>query len=223
MPSLPVKPEFGPSLPELAGPRWRRLPRIARLVLAVLAVLVLAALALLALGGGGAEETVVVQEPTAYNLRHGKALGRVEPVGGETLRLVQRADGNQVGAFAVRPMRLPAYRGSVSGVYPVVAERLIADLRAAYDELEVADEGRVRLNEAPGYGVGFRARRDGARVWGRTVLLVPATDPPEPLRDGVRIDLVASPGSGVSNPADVGDVGQLKLPLRSFRFGTEPP
>jgi hypothetical protein len=43
------------------------------------------------------------------------------------------------------------------------------------------------------------------------------------VRDGVRLDLVASPGSGVSNPSDVGAVGQLKLPLRSFRFGTEAP
>jgi len=225
--SLPVKPEFGPSLPELAGPRWRRLPRAARAGAVVLAALLLVGLAALVLGGGAGERTVVVEPErgngVAFNLRHATTLARVEPAGGELLRLEQRRGDAVVGAFAVRPLRLPAYRGAPGGVFPALAERLIAELGGRYTDLEVADEGRVNVNEAPGYAVGFRARRDGQRVWGRTVLLVPATDPPMPVRDGVRIDLVASPGSGVANPADVGAVGQLKLPLRSFRFGTEAP
>lgn len=225
MSSLPVKPEFGPSLPELAGPRWRRLPRAARIVAAVLAILVVAGLASLVVRRG-ADETAIVVDPAqgiAFNLRHGPALTRADPRPGEVLRLEQRRSGAVVGAFAARPLRLPAYRASVGGVYPVVAERLIADLQRRYTDVEIADEGRVRLNEAPGYGVGFRARRDGRRVWGRSVLVVPETDPPRPVRDGVRLDLIALPGSGVSNPADVGAVGQLKLPLRSFRFGTDAP
>ena len=225
MSSLPVKPEFGPSLPELAGPRWRRLPLVVRLAAALFAVLVVAGAASLVLVGGAEERTVVVDErgTVPFNLRHGTALARVGPQPGELLRLEQRRASRVVGTFSARGLRLPAYRGSVGGVYPVIAERLIADLRGRYTDFEVADEGRVRVNEAPGYGVGFRARRDGRRVWGRSVLLVPLTEPPEPVRDGVRIDLVAAPGSGVSNPAEVGTVGQLKLPLRSFRFGTEAP
>jgi hypothetical protein len=225
VPSLQVKPEFGPSLPELAGPGWRRLPRAARAAAVALALAVVVALAALRFGGGAEERTVVVEErgAPAFNLRHGTALARVDPAAGGLLRLEQRRSGEVVGAFAARGLRLPAYRGSVGGVYPVVAERLIADLRRRYTDFEVADEGRVRINEAPGYGIGYRARRDGRRVWGRTILVVPFTDPPEPVRDGLRLDLVASPGSGVSNASDVGAVGQLKLPLRSLRFGTEAP
>jgi hypothetical protein len=223
VPSLPVKPEFGPSLPELAGPRWRRLPAWLRLGLAALAALVVVLVVLAVTGRGADERSVVVTEPVAFNLRHATTLTRVAPAGPEMLRLEQRRDGRRVGSFAVRPLRLPAYRGSVAGAYPIYAERIVAELRARFADFELADEGRVRINEAPGYGVGFRARQDGRRVWGRTVLVVPETDPPEPVRDGVRMDLVASPGSGVSNPADVGAVGGLKLPLRSFRFGTEAP
>jgi hypothetical protein len=136
---------------------------------------------------------------------------------------VQRRGGDVVASFAVEPLRLPPYRGSVSGVYPVFAERVIAGLARRYQDFELADEGRVRINEAPGYAIGFRARDGGRRVWGRTVLLVPETDPLVPVPEGVRIDLLASPGSGVANPDHVGTVGQLKLPLRSLRFGTDAP
>jgi hypothetical protein len=225
VPSLPVKPEFGPTFPELAGPRWRRSPAWLRVALVGLLVLVLVLAATVVLRRGEPETSVVVRDPLAFNLRFGEALTRIAPPpAGERLRLEQRRDGETVGSLAVRPLRLPAYRGSVAGTFPAYAEQVIADLRDdGYTDFELADEGRVRINEVPGYGIGFRARRDGRRVWGRTVLLIPLTDPPEPLRDGVRLDLVASPGSGVSNPADVGAVGQLKLPLRSFRFGTEAP
>lgn len=224
MPPLPVKPEFGPSLPELAGPRWRRSPLWARALAVALVLLVLLALASLALGRGAEETTVVVEDPAAFNLRYGEALTRVEPPpAGRRLRLEQRRGGEVVASFAVRPLRLPPYRGASAGAFPVYAERVVAELERRFDDFELADEGRVRINEVPGYAVGFRGRLDGRRVWGRTVLLVPEVDPPQPLRDGVRLDLLASPGSGVSNPADVGAVGQLKLPLRSFRFGTETP
>jgi hypothetical protein len=224
VPSLPVKPQFGPSLPELAGPAWRRLPRVARAALVALAALVVLGLASLLIGRGAAEETVVVEDGVAFNLRHGEALSRVaSPPAGERLRLEQRRDGAVVASFAVLPLQLPPYRGVAAGAFPAYAERVIAELDRSLDDFELADEGRVRINENPGYAIGFRARQDGRRVWGRTILLVPGTDPPEPVRDGARLDLLARAGSGVSNPADVGAVGQLKLPLRSFRFGTEAP
>ena len=209
MSPLPVKREFGPTLPQLVSPRL--LAAGAALLLAVLAA------ALVFTGAAESGETrVVVKEPVAFNLRYGKALERAEAMPGELLRLRGRDQ-----TFTVKPLYLPAYRGESGGALPVFAERLIKDLDARYDDFDLADEGRVRINEEPGYAVGFRARdEDGARVWGRAVMLVP--DEPG-ARRGVIVEMVAGRRSGVSNPSEVGAVGQIKLPYRSFRFGTEAP
>ncbi|CAA9485904.1 MAG: hypothetical protein AVDCRST_MAG85-941 [uncultured Solirubrobacteraceae bacterium] len=207
MSPLPVQREFGPTLPQLVPSR----------VLAALAVAgaVLVALVLLSGAGESDETPVVVREPVAFNLRYGPALERVEAMPGEQLRLRGRAQ-----SLTVKSLFLPAYRGETGGVLPAFAERAIKDLGARYDDFDLADEGRVRINEAPGYGIGFRARVDGKRVWGRYVMLVP--DVPG-VRKGVAIEMVAGRPSGVSNATEVGNVGQIKLPYRSFRFGTEAP
>ena len=207
MSPLPVKREFGPTLPQLVPPR----------LLAALAALlaVAAAIVVLAGAGGKGETTVVVEDPVAFNLRYGEALERVETTPGEQLRLRGRGQ-----SLTVKSLFLPAYRGETAGSLPAFAERTIKDLEARLPEFDLADEGRVRINEAPGYAIGFRARVDGERVWGRTVMLVP--DEPG-ARQGVTIEMVAGRRSGVSNPTEVGAVGQIKLPYRSFRFGTEAP
>ena len=207
MSPLPVKREFGPTLPQLVSPR----------LLAAGAALIAVAAAVFVFAGGGesGETPVVVEDPVAFNLRYGKALERTEASPGELLRLRGRDQ-----TFTVKPLFLPAYRGESGGALPVFAERLIKDLDARYDDFDIADEGRVRINEEPGYAVGFRARDDGKRVWGRAVMLVP--DEPG-ARRGVIIEMVGGRRSGVSNPSEVGAVGQVKLPYRSFRFGTEAP
>jgi hypothetical protein len=206
--SLPVKPEFRPTLPELVSPR---------LLAAVAAVLAVIGAIVVFTGAADSGETqVIVREPVAFNLRYGEALERVDPRPGELVRFEGRDQ-----SFAVRRLSLPPYRGEAAGTLPVIAEDVIADLRSRHPEFDLADEGRVRVNEVPGYSVGFRARRsNGERVWGRTVLLVP--DEPG-ARQGVTMELLAGRGAGVSNAAEMGAVGQIKLPYRSFRFGTDPP
>jgi hypothetical protein len=205
--SLPVKREFGPTLPELVSPR----------LLAAVAVLaaIVAAVVLAGRVGEAGETPVVVEEPVAFNLRYGPALERVETTPGELLRLRGRDQ-----SLTIKSLFLPPYRGEANGALPVFAERAVRELEARYDGFDLADEGRVRINEVPGYAIGFRARVDGRRVWGRQVMLIP--DEPG-ARQGVTIEMVAGRGSGVSNPTEVGAVGQIKLPYRSFRFGTEAP
>ena len=82
----------------------------------------------------------------------------------------------------------------------------------------------MRINEQPGYEVVFRARdEDRRRLYGRFVMLVPFTDPPTPQRRGATLELLGTPAAGIPNAEAIGDSGALKLPLRSFRFGTEAP
>ena len=54
-------------------------------------------------------------------------------------------------------------------------------------------------------------------------MLVPFSDPPAPERRGATLELLGTPAAGIPNAGAIGDAGALKLPLRSFRFGTEAP
>jgi hypothetical protein len=224
---LPVKPAFGPTLPALAGPLWRRAPRALRIVAAAATVVLVALVVVAAVRGGpgaSGERHVVVERPIAYNLRHHPALRRVEPRAGESLRLEARRDGLFLQSFAVTSLELPPYRGAPSGPYAIAAEGLKDRLARRFDAFELVQEGRARINQVPGYQVVFTARSaEGRRLYGRWVMLVPLTDPPTPQRRGVTLELLGTPAAGIPNAEEIGDVGQLKLPLRSFRFGTEAP
>jgi hypothetical protein len=224
--SLPVRPELGPTLPELVAPWWRRAPRAARI--AVVAALVLALVALVAAvaaRGGPAEVAEVVRAPVAFNLRHAETLPRVTAQDGEALRLESRRDtGLFLQSFAATPLTLAPYTGVPGGTLPIVAERLKARLADRFTEFRLVEEGRARINEVPGYEVVFTARSaEGRRLYGRWVMLVPLTDPPSPQRRGVTLELLGTPAAGIPNAGAIGDAGGLKLPLRSFRFGTEAP
>jgi hypothetical protein len=217
---LPVRPGFGPTLPELLPPRLRR---PALLALALLGVL----LVVLALGRRDAgEQREVVREPIAFNLRHADTLPRVKAGPGELLRLEQRrgASGLFLQSFAVTALTLPPYAGSPGGELPIVAEGLKHTLGERFRDVALVREGRMRINEQPGYEVVFTARSAaGRRLYGRWVMLVPGTDPPTPQRRGITLQLLGTPAAGIPNGDSTGDAGGLKLPLRSFRFGTEAP
>src|SRR4051794_17427937 len=111
-----VRPEFGPTLPELLGPRVRALPRAGRLALGAVAAVVVLALAFALLRAGGTDRAeVVVREPIAYNLVSPPALQKAQPRGRETLRLESAPGAADPQSFAVTPFRLPAYRGDSTG------------------------------------------------------------------------------------------------------------
>jgi len=212
----PVKPEFGATLPELLGDRVRR-PRLA--AGAVLAVLALAVLAGWLAFGGDDDIRVVHRRPApVFNLRHAPALRQVEPRAGELLRLEGRRGDLFVQSFVVRPLRLPAYLGGASGFLPVYAARYMPRVQRRYTAFTSLDEGKARINEAPGYAIGFRARLGERTLWGREILLLP--DEPG-AREGVALEVLQTPSAGANRSADVGAVGAVKKPLRSFRFGTE--
>jgi hypothetical protein len=221
VPSLPVKPELGPTLPELVAPWWRRAPRVLRIAVVAAAALVVALVALRLAGGPSGDTTVVVEEPVAFNLRFGGTLERVDPGEGEMLRLESRREGRLDQSFTVTPLELPAYRGLPVGALPVQAEDLKQRLAAEHRDFVLVEEGRMTINELPGYEVVFAARDEqDRRVYGRWIMMLP--DEPG-AREGVTLQLLARWSSRVPSAQVLGDQGQLKLPMRSFRFGTETP
>ena len=216
-----VKPEFGPTLPELVGPRLRALPRGGQVAVGALAAAVVAALLWLVFLKDDGRTPLVVRGPFAFNLLYDDSkLERVAPQAGEALRLQTPATEADPESFAVRAVRLPAYTGDASGVLPGFATGLIEQMRAADPQFILRAEGRARVNSQPGYQIQFQTTRDGRTTYGRRTLLF-KDEPGE--RDGADITLIAARSPAIPNVDQVGSNGPVKLPYRSFRLGTERP
>lgn len=219
--SSAVKPEFGPTLPELVTPRLRAWPRWAQVALACAAAALAAAVLWAMFLKDDGREPIVVRGPVAFNLlKDEQRLVRVAPRTGESLRLQTPASDPDPESFTVKPVVLPAYEGDTSGVLPIYATGLIEAMRAADPQFVLRSEGRARVNSQPGYQIQFQTRRGGRTTYGRRALLFVE----EPgVREGADITMLAVRSPAMPNVDAVGSNGPTKLPYRSFRLGTERP
>jgi len=208
-----VKPEFGPTLPQLVG----ALPRAPRVAIVGLAALLVAAAIVLALRSRPQETHVIVRGEQTFNLAYGPQLQRVSQRG-SLLALRRERNGLFLDAYAVRPLVLPPYRGVAGGTLPIYATGYLERMRRRYGPSELALEGRTRINNAIGYQLVLRAKRGPRTLYVRHLLLVP--DVPDGERRGVVIELESTPAAGTPNAIGIGNAGPLKQAMRSFRFGT---
>ena len=210
-----VEPQYGPSLAQLV----RTLPRLAQAAVVALAALLVVGAVLLAIRTRPAETNTVVRDPATetFNLTYGPQLQRVSRPR-SLFALRRERDGLFLDSYVVRSLRLPPYRGAAGGMLPVYATHYLGALRRRYGAFELAGDGRTRINNAIGYGLVLRARRDGRTLYVRHLLLVP--EAPEGARRGVVIELESTPAAGTPNAVGVGNAGPLKQAMRSFRFGT---
>ena len=215
-----VRGEFGPTLPELLGARLRVPVRTVWRVLAAVGVVVVLVLAwLLFVRDTPGQAGVIVREPVTYNLIYTDALRRVAPRAGESLRLQSRSGPPQ--SLAVRPLRLAPYKGDVSAALTLLSARLIDEMSATYPGFLWRGDGRVNINQQPGYQIVFQARIGGRTTYGKRVLLVAAPDPPP--RVGLDVTMLSARSPAIPRADAVAANGALKTPYRSLRFGTERP
>jgi hypothetical protein len=224
-----VLPEHRPTLADLL----RSAPRRVVWGLAALVAVVVLALAALLLRSSDDGVDYVQRSPIEFNFRYPATMQRVAPESGELVRLERRRNGLFLDSYAISPLRLPRHEGDVAGLLPLFADGEIAALKRRFADFELAQEGKARINQVPGYEVVFRARLGDRRLYGRLVLLPEPTEEVDPdaeetletagSRRGVRLLLLGTPASGAGKPTDVGAGGQLKTPYRTFRFGTEKP
>jgi hypothetical protein len=213
-----VRPEFGPTLPDLVARRTGR-------PLARVQAWMLAGLALLAVLGFVAHRVLsedithfVQREPLAFNFLYPETLHQQQDKQGGYVRLTNRDD---TASFTVRPLKLPPYDGEVSGFLPAYATAYVKQLEQRFPGFEFVEEGKARINEVPGYTVWFRQRRPGKTTrYGRFTLL-PELKPGA--REGVVLELLQDRSRRIANAQAVATVGVLKQPYRSFRYGTERP
>ena len=157
-----VRPEFGPTLPELLGPRIRAWPRPARIALAAVAALVVLLL-LYALfkpeGATARKRAVIVRTPVAFNFAYRRPFAKEQPQGRETARV-----GSQTQTFAVTPLQLPAYQGDAAGFLPLYAAQQEAAMAKQYPGFVWRDDGRANINKQQGFEIVFQFRGDDGKT-----------------------------------------------------------
>ena len=199
-----VRPEFGPTLPELLAPRVRALPRAAQIALAVLAALVVAGAVYVVVHRREADERpqAVVRSPIAYNLLYTAPLERVAPRGRETLRLQTRAGASAPQSFTVTPYKLPPYKGDATGILTLQSANMITQMRRTIPGFVWRGDGRVNYNRQPGYEILYQAKIDGRTTYGRRTILLPGGDTPP--HEGVDIWMVAARSDAIPRVDAVG-------------------
>ncbi|HEY4098475.1 MAG TPA: hypothetical protein VGM33_23315 [Baekduia sp.] len=213
-----IRPEFGPTLPELLGPRVRALPRAVQLALAVLvAVVVLVVLWALLLRGDGAtaKRAVIVRAPVAFNFAYRAPFAKQQLAAGELARV-----GSKEQSFSVRELKLPAFQGDAAGFLPLFAAQQEQAMARQFLGFVWRSDERANINKQQGYEIVFQYRGAGGKTaYGRRIFLVPNVTS----RQGADILIRAQRTPAIVRADDVGKNGGLKTALRSFRFGTERP
>ena len=211
-----VRSEFQPTLPALLRGRGRW-------VWAVALGVVVAIVGMLAVGRAGAEGTpsvLVHREPDFTMLIREGALRRAEPEGDEHVRLEGRGRFTSVTVTVAPLPRSRAGSEPTLGELPIETERLVDGLRRRHEGFTVLEEGRARVNDAPGYQVRHRSGSAAAPRFGHDVLLVP--EPPA-TGAGLLVSLVQRNERDALGPDDRRVAYEAKRAFRSVRFGTERP
>jgi hypothetical protein len=215
MASIPLKPEYGPTLGRLLAPRWHSASRPVRTIVAVAGVGLLA----IVVGAGLTLENAHYSHggPAPFSFSY-RGLYRTAPEPGEYVTVRGPAHGPLRNSFAVGPLRLPPYTGGLSAELPLYAASYIDGLRRRYTGVVLRGEGKTRVNTVPAYDVAYTARIAGRTVYGRDILLLPERTG---ARAGVQIVMLSTPAANpeVTSPLLVGTAGVLERPLETFTFG----
>ena len=211
-----VLPEYGPSGPELVR---RHLGPRGRVALAAAGVVLLAVIALLVVSAGDGLTKFEHRAAPQFTLLYPPAeVDRVEPRRGELARLEARRNGLRIDV-TVRPLTLPPYEGSVSGLLPVYADRHAAALARELPGFRYQRDGKARVNDAPGYQLRYRTGSAARPTTGIDIFVVPE----DGRRDGVILRYrQTNPPRALDEPErDL--VKATRKAFRSFRFGLDRP
>jgi len=212
MAPVPLKPQYGPTLGRLLEPRWRAAAP------AVRAIAIAAGIVLLALAVGFVLRLLDASYSQGGRVPFGfkyKGLYRTTPDPGGYVKVARISDGRLDDSYAVAPLRLGSYGGSVTGELPLFAAGYTHRLSMRFHGFRLEGEGKTRISSTlAGYDVLYSAHIDGRTMYGRDVMLLPGG---RGAREGVAIEMLSTEQASVSKP--VGSSGVLERPLKTFAFG----
>jgi hypothetical protein len=212
-----LRPEFGPTLPELISRRFS-VSRRAIAIGAVIAPVVAAVVLVLVVNGG--RETLVVRGKPSYNVLYEPSqLHKAAPRGAEQMRLVGKRPHISVELTA-RPAKLPPFNGDViGGQLPLYTAQYAGRLERQLSGFQLGSEGKARLNQAPGYQISYTSGSRGNQTFWREVWVMPKADQP----DQTVVVKMRQTFSGRPGPRGQALLQATKKAFRSFRFGTRRP
>ncbi len=226
---MPIaRPEYGPSLSELAGPRVRGLrPWVRWTVLAAVVLFVLLVVGVLVARGQSLNH-VIIHGPLTFNTRFDDRIERVEAQPGELLRLSTRpGPGRGQETLVFRDAgAAPTEDEPAGGPVAQLALRMpavIEPTRREYaDSFRVRSEGRVKIGrDYAGWLVRYQFRRDGTTWFGVRVLLLP--DEPGTTERVLDMSLQSEKSQVVDQISEAGSNGPMRTPFYGVAFGTEKP
>jgi hypothetical protein len=231
-----ARPEYGPSLAEVAGPRLRRLPPGVRWGgLAALVLVILLVVGVLVARGDSLEQTVV-EGPLTFNTRYDDRIERVQAGPGELLRLETKPGPGRGPERLVFRDAGPAPTADEPAGGPVAQLALrmagvIAPVREQYrDSFRVRSEGRVKIGrDYAGWLVRYQFVRDEKTWYGVRMLLLPDESGTTErvldvsLESQRHVPTKAQPSGVIMQIADVGSNGPMRTPFYGLAFGTEKP
>lgn len=220
MPAL-VKPGLGESLPALLERRRGIPPRTTLLVAAALVALGVVVFLVLRDPLDGRTQIVHEDAPVFNMLYDADLVRRMDPRPGELERFETRA-GDLRLAVTVQEVELPAYRGEITGILPVHAERHMADLRERLPGFELTAEGKARVGRSPGYQVVFRYGDAEVPSDGIDVFVFDEEAKPGN-RAGVLLTFRHEGGSRPRGGPGHARIRAMRGVFRSFAYGTDRP
>ena len=212
MTSIPLKPQYGPTLGSLLEPRWRSAaPTVRALVIAagVGLVALMIALVLSLLNASYSQGGAV---PFSFEYR---GLYKTPPNPGGYVKVARSSGGELQDSYAVAPLSIGPYAGSVTGELPLAAAAYTNKLATRFPGFRLEGEGKTRISSTlAGYDVLYSAFVGGQKLYGRDVILIPSH---HGAREGVVVEMLSSEAASISKP--VASSGVLETPLKTFAFG----
>jgi hypothetical protein len=212
MASVPLKPQYGPTLGKLLEPRWHAARPIVRALAIASGVLLFAFAVGLVLTVLDASYSRGGRVPFSFKY---KGLYRTAPDPGGFVKVSRSSGGVLDDSYAVAPLRLASYSGSVTGELPVFAASYTNELAKRFAGFRFEGEGKTRISSTlAGYEVLYSARLGKRTIYGRDVMLLPGS---HGAREGVVVEMLSRERATVSKP--VASSGVLERPLKTFAFG----
>ncbi len=212
MTSIPLKPQYGPTLGKLLESRWRSAAPTMRALAIVAGVGLLALMIALVLSLLNASYSRGGAVPFSFEYR---SLYKTAPNPGGYVKVARSSGEKLEDSYAVAPLAIGSYRGSVTGQLPLAAAAYTHTLATRFPAFRLEGEGKTRISSTlAGYQVLYSALVDGQKLYGRDVILIP---PHQGASEGVVVEMLSSEPASVSKP--VASSGVLETPLKTFAFG----
>lgn len=212
MTSIPLKPQYGPTLGRLLEPRWRSAAASVCALVTAACIGLLALMVALVLSLLNASYSRPGAVPFSFEYR---SLYETPPNPGGYVKVARSSGGKLEDSYAVAPIAIAPYRGSVTGELPLAAAAYTRTLATRFPAFRLEGEGKTRISSTlAGYQMLYSTLSGGQKLYGRDVILIP---PHHGASKGVVLEMLSSEAASISKP--VASAGVLETPLKTFAFG----